>query len=94
MKTAGKASTISESRLLSRLNATNQDTAAYEQEVDEQVEQDHVERAAREIATSVPFPIMRGSEEMTTADDAAASGEEVEEQVEESRIHKVAFENE
>jgi hypothetical protein len=51
MKTAGKAATIAESHLLSGQNAANEDAATYEQEGENQIEQDNVERASRDIAS-------------------------------------------
>jgi hypothetical protein len=69
------------------------DAAAYQEEVDEQMEEDNVEQEARENATSVPSPAIKGTEDLGTADNAAASSEEVAEQAQESRIDKVAFED-
>jgi NCAIR mutase (PurE)-related protein len=92
MKNVGRSATIAESRLSKQI-ATNDDAAANEEEVEEQIEEDNVEKAARENGTGVPGRIMRGNKEMETADDAVASREEVEEQAEESRIDKVAFED-
>src|SRR5277367_4119912 len=89
MKIAGNVSTISESRLSQQMAASD-DVAANEEEVEEQIEKDRVERAAR--ATGLPMPIMKGNEQMQAADDAVVSREEVEEQAEESRIDEVAFE--
>jgi hypothetical protein len=77
---------------VSKQTATIDDTAANQQEVDEQMEQDTVEKAARENA-NFPAPIMNATEETETADNAVASGEEVAEQAQESRIDKVAFED-
>ena len=71
----------------------NDDAAANEVEVEERIEEDNVKITARENGTNVPLPIMRGNEEMETADDAAASRGEVEEQAEGCRIDKVAFED-
>jgi hypothetical protein len=92
MKTVGKSATIPESRLSKQI-ATNDDAAANEEQVEEQIEEDNVKKAARENGTGILAPIMRGNEEMETADDAVASREEVEEQAEESRIDKVALED-
>jgi hypothetical protein len=92
MKIVGNAAEIQESRL-SQQSATNDNVAANEQEVDERIEEGKVENAARENATSVPAPIMRGNDEAETTDLAVASREEVQEQAEESRIDKVAFED-
>jgi len=77
---------------LSKQIATDDDAAANGQEVEEQMEEDNVEKAARENETRGPAPIM-SNDEIKTADDAADSREEVEEQAEESRIDKVAFED-
>jgi NCAIR mutase (PurE)-related protein len=92
MKTVEKSATIPESRLSQQIG-TNDDVVAIEEEVQEQIEEDNVERAARENATGVPVPIVRSNKEVETADDAVASREEVEKQAEESRIDKVAFED-
>jgi hypothetical protein len=91
MKNAGKSATIAESQL-SKRNATNNGAAAREEEVEEQIEKDNVEKAARENRSGVPTPLM-SNKQTATADDAVASEEEVEEQAEESRIDKVAFED-
>ena len=92
MKTVEKSATIPESRLSQQIG-TNDDVVAIEEEVQEQIEEDNVERAARENATGVPVPIVRSNKEVETAGDAVASREEVEKQAEESRIDKVAFED-
>jgi hypothetical protein len=92
MKTVEKSATISESRLSKQI-ATIDDAAANEEEVEEQIEEDNVEKAARENGTGAPGPIMRRNMEMETADDAVSSREEVEEQTEESRVDKVALED-
>jgi hypothetical protein len=92
MKTVGNAANIQESRLSPQIS-TDDDVAANEEEVDEQIEEDNVENAARENATGVPVPIMRGNDETETTDLVVASREEVEEQAAESRIDKVAFED-
>jgi hypothetical protein len=91
MTTVGKFATIPES-LLSKQIATNDDAAANEEEVEEQIEEDNVKRVARENATGFPIRILRGNEERQAADDAVAS-DEVEEQVERKRVEKKAFEN-
>jgi hypothetical protein len=92
MKTVGTSATIPESRLCKQI-ATNDDAAANQEEVDEQIEEDNVEKAARENETRVPASIMKSNEELEAADDAVASREEVEEEAEESHIDKVAFED-
>ena len=91
MKTVGKSATIPKSRLSKQI-ATNDDAAANEEEVEEQIEEDNVEKAARENRTGVPTPLM-SNKQIESADDAVASRKEVEEQAEESRIDKVAFED-
>jgi len=50
MKTVGKSANIPESRL-SQQNGTNDDVVAMEEEAQEQIEEDHVEKAARENTT-------------------------------------------
>ena len=92
MKTVGMSATLPESRLSKQI-ATNDNAAANEEEVGEQIEEDSVEKAARENRNGVPTPLM-SNEEMETADDAVASREQEQEQAEESRIDKVAFEDE
>ena len=92
MKTVGVSRTIRESRLSKQILA-NDDAAARAEEVEEQIEEDSVEKAARENETRVPAPIIRSNEEMETADDAVASREQEQEQAEGSRIDKVAFED-
>jgi hypothetical protein len=92
MKTVGTSSTIPESRL-SRQMAANGDSAANEEEFEEQIDEDNVMRAASENATGFPIPTTRGNEVIQAADNAAASREEVEEQVERKRVEKEAFEN-
>jgi NCAIR mutase (PurE)-related protein len=72
---------------------TNDDVVAIEEEVQEQIEEDNVEKAARENARGVPVPTVRSSKEMEAADDAVTSREEVEEQAAESRMDKVVFED-
>jgi hypothetical protein len=78
---------------VSRQTATNDDAAANEEEVEEQIEKDNVKKAARENVSGVPNPIMRGIEEKAAVDDAVAAGEEVQEQVERIRAEQRAFEN-
>jgi len=92
MKTFGKSANTRESRLSQQIG-TNDDVVTIEEEVQEQIEKDSVEKEARENATGVPVPIVRSSQEMETADDAVASSEEVEEQAAESRMDKVVFED-
>ena len=52
-----------------------------------------MKKAARENATGVPVPVMRGSRQMGAVDDAVAASEEVQEQFERKRLGKKAFEN-
>jgi len=52
MKTVGKSATIPESRLSKQI-ATNDDAAANEEEVEEQIEEDNVKKAARENGTGI-----------------------------------------
>jgi NCAIR mutase (PurE)-related protein len=90
MKTVRKSGNVQESQLSQQIG-TNDDAVAIEEEVQEQIEEDNVEKAAHENAKGVPALIVRSSKEMEAADDAVASREEVEEQAAESRIDKVAF---
>jgi hypothetical protein len=87
---------IKESATVAEFNlskiATNDDAAERVQEVEEQIEEDNVERAASESATGVPVSLV-SNEQIETNDDEVASREEVEEQEEQSRIDKVAFED-
>jgi hypothetical protein len=92
MKTVEKYATTPESQLSQQIG-TNDDVVAIEEEVQEQIEEGNVEKAARGNATGVPVPIVRINKEIETADEAVASREEIEEQAEESRIDKVAFED-
>ena len=92
MKTVGKSANILESQLSQQIGA-NDDAVAIEEEVQEQMEEDNVKKAARENAKGVPAPIVRSSKEMETDNDTVASRKEVEEQAAESRIDKVAFED-
>jgi hypothetical protein len=78
---------------VSKQIATIDDAAANHAEVDEQMEQETVEEAARENATAAAAAVMKGSDELETADNVLASSEEVAEQAQESRIDKVAFED-
>jgi hypothetical protein len=78
MKNVQRSVTISESGL-SKQMAANDDSAADEEEVDEQIEGDNVEKEARENGTIAPAAIMRSNKEIKTADDAVAAREEVEE---------------
>jgi hypothetical protein len=91
MNTVGRSVMIAESRLSKQL-AANDDSAANEEEIEEQIEEDNVEKTARENGSSVSAPFM-SNKQIETADDALASKEEVEEQAQESRIDKVAFED-
>jgi|CZKD01.1.fsa_nt_gi hypothetical protein len=92
MKTAGRSATISYSRLGKHM-AANDDAAANEEEVEEQIEADNVKRVACENAIGFPILILRGNEEIQAADDAVASKDGVQEQVERKRVEKKAFEN-
>ena len=76
MKTVGKSATNPESRLSQQI-ATHDDVAANEEEVEEQIEEDNVENAARENGTGSTGKILRSSKEVETADDALASMEEL-----------------
>ena len=76
MKTVGKSATNPESRLSQQI-ATRDDVAANEEEVEEQIEEDNVENAARENGTGSTDPILRSNKEVETADDALASMEEL-----------------
>ena len=91
MTTVAKFARVPTSRS-SRQIATNDDAAANEEEVEEQIEEHNVNREAGENAASGPLPLM-SNEQSETADNAVASKEGVEEQAEESRIDKVAFED-
>ena len=91
MKPVGMSATIPESRLRKQI-ATKDDAAANAEEVEEQIEEDNVEKAARENETGAPIPTM-SNEKMAVDDDAVASREQEQEQAEDSRIDKVAFED-
>jgi hypothetical protein len=78
---------------LSKQIEINDDAAANEEEVEGQIEEDNVEKEARDNQTGVVAPIMRGNKQTESADNAMASEEEVKEQVEENRVNKEAFEN-
>lgn len=54
----GKVSSDPEARLSKQI-ATNDDATANQEEVEEQIEGDNVEEAARENETSGPAPIMK-----------------------------------
>ena len=76
-ETVGKSATNPESRLSQQI-ATRDDVAANEEEVEEQIEEDNVENAARENGTGPTVPILRSNKEVEeTADDALASKEEL-----------------
>ncbi|MGC2357106.1 MAG: hypothetical protein WA491_13665 [Candidatus Acidiferrum sp.] len=90
MTTVGKFATPPESRLGKQMVA-NDDSAANEEEVEEQIEEDNVRKAAHENSTGATIPFM--SKQIETADDAVASNDEAEEQVERKRVEKEAFEN-
>lgn len=87
-----KTAIVPESRLSSQIT-TNDNAAANREEVEEQIEEDSVKKAAHENETGVSVSLMRSSEEMAAADDAAAVGEEAQAQVERKRGEKKAFEN-
>lgn len=91
MKTVVESAMIPESRS-SRQIATNDNAATNLEEVEEQIEEDNVKKAAHENAIGIPA-IMRGGAEMAAVDDAGAAGEEVQEQVERKCVEKEAFEN-
>ena len=91
MKNVEKSATIQEPRLSQQI-ATNDDVADNEEEIDEQIEEGNVEKAARENATGFPVSLVN-NKQIETNDDDVASREEVEEQEEESRIARVAYEN-
>jgi hypothetical protein len=91
MTTVGKFATLGESRMSKQI-ATNDDDAANEEEVEEQIEEENVEKAAGEYGTGIPIPFMSNSR-IETADDAEASSEEVEEQVERKHVEKKALGN-
>jgi hypothetical protein len=90
MKTVRRSATIPEFRLSQM--AANNNAATNLEEVEGQIEEDNVKKAARENAIGTPA-MMRGSAEMAAVDDAGAAGEEVQEQVERKRVEKQAFEN-
>jgi len=92
MKTVAESAMIPETRSSGQI-ATNDNAGTNLEEVEEQIEEDNVKKAAHENTISIPLPIMRGSEEMAAVDDAGAAGEEVQEQVERKRVEKKAFEN-
>lgn len=91
MMVVGTLAPISNSRL-SRQMATNDDAAANEEEVEEQIEEENVEKTARENETGAPIPMMSNAE-MAVDDDAVSAREEVQQQVEGKRVEKEAFEN-
>jgi hypothetical protein len=92
MKTAKNSAAASQSRS-GRQIATNDDAAANAQEVEQQIEEETVDKAARQNQTPAPIQIVRSNHQIATADNAVAAREEVEEQAEESRVDKVAFED-
>ena len=57
MTTVGKFATLPESRLGKQM-AANDDSAANEEEVEEQIEEDNVRKAARENSTGATIPLM------------------------------------
>jgi hypothetical protein len=63
MKTVGKSATNPESRLSQQI-ATHDDVAANEEEVEEQIEEDNVENAARENGPASMVPILRNNGEI------------------------------
>ncbi len=90
MKTVAESAMTPESRSSTQI-ATN-DNAANLEEIEEQIEEDNVKKAAHKNAIGIPA-MARGSAEMAAVDDAGAAGEEVQEQVERKRVEKKAFEN-
>jgi hypothetical protein len=90
MKTVRRSATIPEFRLSQM--AANDNAATNLEEVEGQIEEDNVKKAARGNAIGIPA-MMRGSAEMAAVDDAGAAGEEVQEQVERKRVEKQTFEN-
>jgi|SRR5271166_4360948 len=90
MKTVRRYATIPEFRLSQM--AANDNAATNLEEVEGQIEEDNVKKAARENAIGIPA-MMRDTAEMAAVDDAGAAGEEVQEQVERKRVEKQAFEN-
>jgi hypothetical protein len=90
MTIVGKFAVIPEFRSSEQIT-TNDDAAVSEEEVEQQIAEDNVEKAAHKSRIRVSTPLM-SNKQIEIADDAVASKEEVEEQVEESRIDKVAFE--
>ena len=87
-----KTAIVPESRLSSQIT-TNDNAAANREEVEEQIEELSVKKAARENATGAPVSMIRDSKEMEAVNDAVAAGEETQEQVERKRVEKKAFEN-
>jgi len=86
-----KFATIPESRL-SKRTATDDDAAANQEEIAQQIEEDNVKKQAGENVTGGPTPFV-SNKQIESADDAVASREEVEGQAERKRIEKEAFEN-
>jgi hypothetical protein len=91
MTTSGKFATTPKFRS-SKRTAVNDDAAANEEEIEQQIEEADVEKTARENRIGGPVPRM-SNEEMAADDDAVASREEVEEQGERKRVEENAFEN-
>jgi hypothetical protein len=91
MNTVGRSAMIAESRFSKEL-AANDDFAANEEEVEEQIEEQNVEKTARENETGAPITMV-SNEERAVDDDAASAGEEVQQQIERKRVEKEAFEN-
>lgn len=91
MNAVGRSAMIAESGLSKQI-ATNDDAAANEEEVEEQIEEENVEKTAHENETGAPIPMM-GNDEMAVDDDAVSAREEVQQQVERKRVEKEAFEN-
>jgi hypothetical protein len=77
---------------MSKQIAANNDAAANEEEVEEQIEQDNVKKTARDNATGASTPIMT-TLEMAINDDSLSANEEVQEQAERKRVEQEAFEN-
>lgn len=92
MKADREFAPIAESRLSKQLKEED-DAAANEEEVEEKIEEDNVEKNARENGTGAGLPMIRSNKQMESDDDAVASREKVEEQVEQNRVDKEAFED-
>jgi hypothetical protein len=91
MKTAGKNSMTPEARLSKQIE-TNDDVAAIKEEVEDQIDEENVERAAKNATDSAALSV-RDNEEPGPGDEVIPSMKSVEDQAEEGRIDKVAFED-